>query len=89
MLRAKLYERELKAREDRANVEAASKTDAGWGHSLRSYVLQPYQLVKDVRTGHQSTDPDAVLDGDLGPFLEAALANKIKGGGNSKFDDLE
>jgi peptide chain release factor 2 len=52
-------------------------------------VLQPYQLVKDVRTGHQSTDPDAVLDGDLEPFLEAALANRIKGGGNSNFEDLE
>ncbi|MGU3667964.1 peptide chain release factor 2 [Methylobacterium sp. A49B] len=80
MLRARLYEAELKKREEKANAEAASKTDIGWGHQIRSYVLQPYQLVKDLRTGTQSTDPDEVLDGDLDPFMEASLAQRVYGG---------
>ncbi|HKH95603.1 MAG TPA: peptide chain release factor 2, partial [Beijerinckiaceae bacterium] len=63
MLRARLYEAELKKREEKASAEAASKTDIGWGHQIRSYVLQPYQLVKDLRTGTQSTSPQDVLDG--------------------------
>ncbi|MCE4224709.1 peptide chain release factor 2 [Methylobacterium sp. C25] len=79
MLRARLYEAELKKREEKANAEAASKTDIGWGHQIRSYVLQPYQLVKDLRTGTQSTDPDEVLDGDLDPFMEASLAARVYG----------
>ena len=79
-LKARLYEQELKRREDKASAEQASKTDIGWGHQIRSYVLQPYQLVKDLRTGAASTDPDAVLDGDIDPFVEAALAQRIKGG---------
>jgi peptide chain release factor 2 len=79
MLRARLYEAELKKREDAANAEAASKTDIGWGHQIRSYVLQPYQLVKDLRTGVSSTAPDDVLDGDLNEFMEAALAHRISG----------
>jgi peptide chain release factor 2 len=80
MLRARLYEAELKKREEKANAEAAAKTDIGWGHQIRSYVLQPYQLVKDLRTGSQSTDPDAVLDGALDPFMEASLAQRVYGG---------
>ncbi|WP_430913795.1 peptide chain release factor 2 [Methylobacterium sp. sgz302541] len=79
MLRARLYEAELKKREEKANAEAASKTDIGWGHQIRSYVLQPYQLVKDLRTGTQSTDPDEVLDGALDPFMEASLAQRLYG----------
>ncbi|TXN41117.1 peptide chain release factor 2 [Methylobacterium sp. WL7] len=80
MLRARLYEAELKKREEKASAEAAAKTDIGWGHQIRSYVLQPYQLVKDLRTGTQSTDPDAVLDGSLDPFMEASLAQRVYGG---------
>ncbi len=79
-LKARLYEQELKRREEKASAEQASKTDIGWGHQIRSYVLQPYQLVKDLRTGAASTDPDAVLDGDIDSFVEAALAQRIKGG---------
>ncbi|WP_156387689.1 MULTISPECIES: peptide chain release factor 2 [unclassified Methylobacterium] len=80
MLRARMYEAELKKREEKANAENAAKTDIGWGHQIRSYVLQPYQLVKDLRTGTQSTDPDAVLDGSLDPFMEASLAQRVYGG---------
>ncbi|MGN6096260.1 MAG: peptide chain release factor 2 [Bosea sp. (in: a-proteobacteria)] len=79
MLRARLYEVELKKREEKANAEAASKTDIGWGHQIRSYVLQPYQLVKDLRTGVSSTAPSDVLDGDLDPFMEASLAQRVYG----------
>ena len=78
MLRARLYDLELKKREEKANAEAASKTDIGWGHQIRSYDLQPYQLLKDVRTGVESGNPQAVLDGDLDPFIEAALAHRLK-----------
>ena len=80
MLRARLYEAELKKREEKASAEVASKTDIGWGHQIRSYVLQPYQLVKDLRTGTQSTSPQDVLDGDLDPFMEASLAQRVYGG---------
>jgi len=86
MLRARLYEQELKKREEKANAEAASKTDIGWGHQIRSYVLQPYQLVKDLRTGTQSTSPGDVLDGDIDPFVEAALAQRVYGGGEEVED---
>ncbi|MCX7329305.1 MAG: peptide chain release factor 2 [Hyphomicrobiales bacterium] len=79
MLRARLYERELKIREEKANAEAASKTEIGWGHQIRSYVLQPYQLVKDLRTGVTSTSPGDVLDGDLDPFMESSLAQRVYG----------
>jgi peptide chain release factor 2 len=88
MLRARLYEAELKRREEKASAEAASKTDIGWGHQIRSYVLQPYQLVKDLRTGVQSTSPSDVLDGELDPFMEAALAKRIQGGGG-EVEDIE
>jgi peptide chain release factor 2 len=79
MLRARLYERELEAREEKATADAASKTDIGWGHQIRSYVLQPYQMVKDLRTGHVSGTPADVLDGDLDPFMEASLAQRLSG----------
>jgi peptide chain release factor 2 len=80
MLRARLYEEELKKREEAAMATEASKTDIGWGHQIRSYVLQPYQLVKDLRTGVEHTTPSAVLDGDLDRFMEASLAQRIGGG---------
>ncbi|MEM8551643.1 MAG: peptide chain release factor 2 [Pseudomonadota bacterium] len=79
MLRARLYEAELKKREEKAMAEAASKSDIGWGHQIRSYVLQPYQMVKDLRTGVQSTAPSEVLDGELTPFMEATLAQRAYG----------
>ncbi len=80
MLRARLYEIELKKREDQAMADQAAKTDVGWGHQIRSYVLQPYQLVKDLRTGVTSTAPGDVLDGALDPYMEAALAQRVYGG---------
>ena len=79
MLRARLYELELEKREAKVNADAASKTDIGWGHQIRSYVLQPYQMVKDLRTGHVSGSPADVLDGDLDPFMEASLAQRLSG----------
>jgi peptide chain release factor 2 len=78
-LRARLYEAELQRREAEANATAASKTDIGWGHQIRSYVLQPYQLVKDLRTGVTSTSPSDVLDGDLDRFMAAALSQRVTG----------
>ena len=78
-LRARLYERELAEREAAANAENATKTDIGWGHQIRSYVLQPYQLVKDLRTGVTSTSPSDVLDGDLDDFMAAALSQRVTG----------
>ncbi|MGV1014753.1 MAG: peptide chain release factor 2 [Methyloceanibacter sp.] len=78
MLRARLYEAELKRREDEAQAAAAAKSEIGFGHQIRSYVLQPYQLVKDLRTGVESTNPAAVLDGDIDRFIEAALAERIQ-----------
>ncbi|EZP55338.1 MULTISPECIES: peptide chain release factor 2 [Sphingomonas] len=78
-LRARLYERELAIREQAANAENATKTDIGWGHQIRSYVLQPYQLVKDLRTGTTSTAPGDVLDGALDPFMAAALSQRVTG----------
>ncbi|MEO0810658.1 MAG: peptide chain release factor 2 [Pseudomonadota bacterium] len=89
MLRARLYEKELQRREAQANAEAATKTEIGWGHQIRSYVLQPYKMVKDTRTGVESTDPDSVLDGDLDKFIEAALAHKISGADAIQIEDLE
>jgi len=78
-LRARLYEAELQKREAEANATAASKTDIGWGHQIRSYVLQPYQMVKDLRTGITSTAPSDVLDGDLDKFMAAALSQRVTG----------
>ena len=73
MLRARLYNYEIKKREDKSkNIENA-KSDIGWGHQIRSYVLHPYRLVKDNRTNHESSNPDKILDGDLDEFLESNL----------------
>ncbi|MGN6548373.1 MAG: peptide chain release factor 2 [Pararhizobium sp.] len=89
MLRARLYEEELKRREEAANAEEATKSDIGWGHQIRSYVLQPYQLVKDLRTGVESTSPQEVLDGALDPFMEAALAQRVDGRNGAAVEDLD
>jgi peptide chain release factor 2 len=88
MLRARMYEAELEKREAAASAAAASKTDIGWGHQIRSYVLQPYQLVKDLRTGVQSTSPQDVLNGALDPFMEAALAQRL-GGETKEVADID
>jgi peptide chain release factor 2 len=79
MLKARLYEAELAKREAATNSEYSAKTEIGWGHQIRSYVLQPYQLVKDLRTGVTSTAPDDVLDGALDPFMAAALSQRVTG----------
>lgn len=89
MLRARLYEEELKKREAEANATEASKTDIGWGHQIRSYVLQPYQLVKDLRTGVESTSPQNVLDGDLDEFIKASLSARIDGGPAVPVEDID
>lgn len=79
MLKARLYELELQKREAASQAEQDAKTDIGWGHQIRSYVLQPYQMVKDLRTSLETSDTQGVLDGDLDPFMAASLAQKIKG----------
>jgi len=79
MLRARLYELELQKREAAADALNATKTDIGWGHQIRSYVLHPYQMVKDLRTGVETSNTQAVLNGDIDRFLEAALASRITG----------
>lgn len=79
MLKARLYEAELQKREAEAAATNAQKTDIGWGHQIRSYVLQPYQMVKDLRTGVVSNQPDVVLDGDLDGFMAAALSQRVSG----------
>jgi peptide chain release factor 2 len=89
MLRAKLFEAEMKKREAKAEADQAAKTDIGWGHQIRSYVLQPYQMVKDLRTGVSTSDTGGVLDGDLDPFMQAALAQKAFGGGPEQVEDVE
>jgi peptide chain release factor 2 len=82
MLKAKMYEAELKRREAVSAEVEANKTDIGWGHQIRSYVLAPYQLVKDLRTGVETGNPSAVLDGDLDAFMAASLAARVSGGAN-------
>jgi peptide chain release factor 2 len=89
MLRARLYELELKRREEQAAVEQANKTDIGFGHQIRSYVLQPYQMVKDLRTGVQTSNTGGVLDGDLDQFMEATLAQRAFGTGPAEVEDVE
>ena len=79
MLKARLFEREMAEREAAASGEYQEKSEIGWGHQIRSYVLQPYQMVKDLRTGVTSTSPDSVLDGDLDQYISAALAQRVTG----------
>jgi len=79
MLKARLYEREMAIREAAAAGEYQEKTEIGWGHQIRSYVLQPYQMVKDLRTGVTSTAPGDVLDGEINDFIAAALAQRVTG----------
>ena len=89
MLQSRLYEAEVRAREEKQNQEEAQKTDIGWGHQIRSYVLQPYQMVKDLRTGVQSGQPQGVLDGDLDIFIYAALSARVGGGQTDEIEDLD
>lgn len=79
LLKAKLYERELQIRDAEKQAREDAKTDIGWGHQIRSYVLHPYQMIKDLRTGYQTSDSQGVLDGDLDPFLQASLSSKLGG----------
>jgi len=88
MLRSRLYEIELEKKKAETDAHIGEKTDIGWGHQIRSYVLQPYQLVKDLRTGVESRTPQDVLDGDLDPFMAAALAQAIGGKPREKIEDL-
>jgi peptide chain release factor 2 len=89
MLRARLYELELQKREARVDAMNATKTDIGWGHQIRSYVLQPYQMVKDLRTSVETSQTDAVLNGDIDRFLAAALAQRIEGADAIGAEDKE
>ncbi len=89
MLRARLYQVELKKREAQAVADQAAKTDIGWGHQIRSYVLQPYQMVKDLRTGVQTSDTQGVLDGELDEFMAATLAQKAFGTTPGAIEDVD
>jgi peptide chain release factor 2 len=88
MLRARLYEAELQKREAAARAQHEAKSEIGWGHQIRSYVLQPYQMVKDLRTGHQTSDTQGVLDGDVDGFLRASLMSRLKGA-PAKVEDVD
>lgn len=89
MLRARLYDLELRLREEKADAENATKSEIGWGHQIRSYVLQPYQMVKDLRTGVESSQPNDVLDGGLDDFINAALASRVNAGSEPVIEDIE
>ncbi len=89
MLKARLYELELQKQQEKIDAVNAKKTEIGWGHQIRSYVLQPYQLVKDLRTGFTSTNPSAVLDGDLDDFIQASLAKRLQGIGSEVIEDID
>jgi peptide chain release factor 2 len=89
MLKSRLYEIELERKKAETGAFVGEKSDIGWGHQIRSYVLQPYQLVKDLRTGVESRAPSDVLDGDLDPFMAAALAQEVGGKPKEKVEDLE
>ena len=89
MLRSKLYEIELEKKQAETAAHIGQKSDIGWGHQIRSYVLQPYQLVKDLRTGVESRSPQDVLDGELDPFMAAALAQAIGGKQTEPIADIE
>ena len=84
MMRARLYELEMRRREEAMQAQHDSKAEIGWGQQIRSYVLQPYQMVKDLRTGVETSNTQAVLDGDLDDFMAAALAARIEGGSRSQ-----
>jgi peptide chain release factor 2 len=81
MLKARLYEEELRKREAEAQDQYASKTDNGWGHQIRSYVLHPYQMVKDLRTGFETSDTGGILDGKLDDMISATLSSRVVGSG--------
>jgi peptide chain release factor 2 len=87
-LRAKLFDMEMRKRQESIQAEHEAKSDIGWGHQIRSYVLQPYQLVKDLRTGVENTSPDQVLDGDLNEFMEAALAHQVNDNNDADVEDV-
>ena len=89
MLKARLYERELQMQQEKIDAVNAKKTDIGWGHQIRSYVLQPYQLIKDLRTGYTSTNPAAVLDGGLDDFIQASLAKRVQGLDSEVIEDID
>lgn len=89
MLRARLYEAELQKREAANKVLEDSKTEIGWGRQIRSYVLQPYQMVKDLRTGVETSDTQGVLDGDLDQFMAASLAARVSGAGDKVVEDID
>jgi len=89
MLKSRLYEIELERKKAETGAFVGEKSDIGWGRQIRSYVLQPYQLVKDLRTGVESRAPQDVLDGDLDPFMAAALAQEVGGKPKEKIEDLE
>ncbi len=89
MLKSKIYDMELQKKQDKIDAANAKKTEIGWGHQIRSYVLQPYQLIKDLRTGHTSTNPDAVLGGELDDFIQASLSHKLRGGADVSVEDIE
>ncbi|MFL5238917.1 MAG: peptide chain release factor 2 [Rhizomicrobium sp.] len=89
MLRSKLYELELEKKQAETGAFIGERSEIGWGHQIRSYVLQPYQLVKDLRTGVESRLPQDVLDGNLDPFMAAALAQAIGGKPSEKIEDIE
>lgn len=89
MLRARLYEAELQKREAEAQKLQDSKTEIGWGRQIRSYVLQPYQMVKDLRTGVETSDTSGVLDGDLDQFMAASLAARVSGAGEAAVEDID
>jgi len=76
MLRARLYEYEIQKKDKENQKQVESKTDIGWGHQIRSYVLQPYQLVKDLRNKTESTNPSSVLDGNIDQFIEEGIKSK-------------
>jgi peptide chain release factor 2 len=89
MLKARLYERELQLQQEKIDAVNAKKTEIGWGHQIRSYVLQPYQLIKDLRTGFTSTNPSAVLDGGLDDFIQASLAKRLQGLDSEVIEDID
>lgn len=92
LLKAKLFDLEMQKRDAEKQAREDAKTDIGWGHQIRSYVLHPYQMIKDLRTGEQTSDSQGVLDGDLDPFLQASLSSKLGGEGGAPkvaYEDID